>query len=287
MKEDFLQIDCQALGIPDIDRLCFVKYAKVHMPLELHTHPDRFEICYHIAGIQTYIIDGKEYHTKGGSLFISLPDEVHSTGVFYEEKSTFYYMIFCLKNNAACFLGFNQEETAYLKNCLYGVRNRQVPANARIKAIFHDINREYRLQTPLMKVKIHNLLNEFFCELIDCFADEAKTMQSDIRKAIDYLDQNPQANHSVNELARISCLSVPRFKQKFKDITGIPPIEYATRNKIEQAKQMLQGNEISITAVAYDLGFSSGQHFSSIFKKYTTYSPGKYRRWFKDGKLKM
>lgn len=278
MKEKREYLDCQALGISDVQTLCFVKNAKYHLPLELHTHPDQFEICYYFVGSQIYIINNQYYRTKGGDIFISFPNETHSTGFYCEEKSVFYYMIFKLNENTKLFSDFNEEETIYFRYCLFNIKNRQLQSTKRIKDIFQEIRKEHLGKRPLMRAKIKSLLVEFFCELIYCYNNPEKEIQIDIQKTIDYLDQYPKLNHTLSELAAKSYLSIPRFKQKFKEVTGIPPMQFAMRIKINLAKNLLWKEDDAIVTIAYELGFSSGQHFSSVFKNYTTYTPRVYRK---------
>jgi AraC-like DNA-binding protein len=82
---------------------------------------------------------------------------------------------------------------------------------------------------------------------------------------------------TITELAAMAYLSLPRFKQKFKQVTGVPPAEYIIREKIALAESLLAENQKSITDIAMDLGFCSSQHFSVVFKKYTGESPQAYR----------
>ena len=278
MQEKRETINFRDMGISDIPTLCFVNYTKSHLPLELHTHPCQFEICYHCTGTQVYILDGKEYRTNGGDLFVSFPNEIHSTGSYCEEKSTFYFMLFNLNQDTERFMDFNEAETKYLLQRLLNIKNRQFPANARIREILNNIFYEYKSDHPLRVIKIKALLTEFFCELIDCSDNRKELVQYDIQQVIDYMHQNPKSNCQLSRLAEISCLSLPRFKQKFKDIIGIPPMEYAVRLKIESAKKMLLSEQNTITEIAYDLGFSSSQHFSSVFKKYTTFTPKQFHK---------
>ena len=78
-------------------------------------------------------------------------------------------------------------------------------------------------------------------------------------------------------LAERAGLSLPRFKSRFKQEVGIPPADYVLRCKIEAAKQRLAGSTVSVTDVAFELGFSSSQYFATVFRRYTRQTPGQYR----------
>ena len=72
-------------------------------------------------------------------------------------------------------------------------------------------------------------------------------------------------------------LSEGRFKTNFRLYTGLPPREYILRQKIKCAKRLLKEESLSITQISYQLGFSSSQYFSTVFKRFTTLSPIDYR----------
>jgi AraC-like DNA-binding protein len=46
---------------------------------------------------------------------------------------------------------------------------------------------------------------------------------------------------------------------------GITPAEYINLQKISYAKKMLSNGKSNITDLAYTLGFSSSNYFSSVF----------------------
>ncbi len=56
----------------------------------------------------------------------------------------------------------------------------------------------------------------------------------------------------------------------------MPPNEYIIKPKIKKAKELMMGRDISITNLAYDLGFSTSSYFSTVFKKHQGISPTKY-----------
>lgn len=47
---------------------------------------------------------------------------------------------------------------------------------------------------------------------------------------------------------------------------------------VDLAKNKLLGSRLSVSEIAYDLGFEYPQHFSKLFKKQTGHSPLKYRQ---------
>lgn len=82
---------------------------------------------------------------------------------------------------------------------------------------------------------------------------------------------------TLDELAAACDLSRARFSQLFRESTGETPRDYINRRRVEQAKQLLKAGQLSITAIAHQLGFSSSQYFASVFRKFTDLSPSVYQ----------
>lgn len=60
--------------------------------------------------------------------------------------------------------------------------------------------------------------------------------------------------------------------------TGKSALDHIHFHVIEKAKNILLGTDLSVSQIAYDLGFTYPQHFSKLFKAKVGYSPTSYRR---------
>ena len=96
--------------------------------------------------------------------------------------------------------------------------------------------------------------------------------------AQDYLKQHLAEHIHMPDLIKHIGLGESQLFYVFKSVTGLTPIDYLRRLRIEKAKEFLavQGN--SVTDIALKTGFSSVQHFSTVFHKYTGESPRDYRQ---------
>jgi transcriptional regulator GlxA family with amidase domain len=68
--------------------------------------------------------------------------------------------------------------------------------------------------------------------------------------------------------------------RRFKQVTGLTPIEYLQKTRIEKAKQLLEQNRDSIVEVMLESGYNDLKTFRSLFKKNVGMTPKMYREKF-------
>jgi AraC-like DNA-binding protein len=59
---------------------------------------------------------------------------------------------------------------------------------------------------------------------------------------------------------------------------GVSPARYQANLRIERAEMLLTETDRSITTIASELGFSSAQHFATVFRRHTGCTPRELRR---------
>ncbi|MCX7841538.1 MAG: AraC family transcriptional regulator [Clostridia bacterium] len=99
-----------------------------------------------------------------------------------------------------------------------------------------------------------------------------------IHISINYINNNFERDISLGDIARFVFLSPSYFTRAFKDETGISPINYLLKVRIERAKELLTETDTKISTIALNVGFSNQQRFNEIFKKYTKMTPLQYRK---------
>lgn len=100
-----------------------------------------------------------------------------------------------------------------------------------------------------------------------------------VSQILTFVDQHFNEEISYDDLGKVTHLSKSHLMKVFKESLGISISEYINRRRVYEAKRMLLStNEVSITEIAYQVGFKQLSHFSASFKKITGHSPEKFRR---------
>ena len=99
-----------------------------------------------------------------------------------------------------------------------------------------------------------------------------------LRRVRAYIDDHIGERISLAALARQAGSSRFHFARQFRLSTGVSPMEYLRRVRIERSKRILQTQETSIAEIAAILGFADQSHFTRIFGRLVGVSPGSFAR---------
>lgn len=82
---------------------------------------------------------------------------------------------------------------------------------------------------------------------------------------------------SVNDLSAAVQLGHTQLYRKIKAITGLTPIQFIKKIRLEQATRLLQDRQHSIAEIAYRVGFNDPNYFSRAFQQHFGYPPSEYK----------
>jgi len=85
----------------------------------------------------------------------------------------------------------------------------------------------------------------------------------------------------LEEMVKLTGLTERTFKRRFTAGTGLSPIAYVQRLRIEDAKRRLERTEASVDEISWHVGYEEPAFFRRLFKRVTGMTPGGYRKRFR------
>jgi transcriptional regulator GlxA family with amidase domain len=102
-----------------------------------------------------------------------------------------------------------------------------------------------------------------------------------IQTAQQWLARHFSVANPVAEMIKRSKLAERTFKRRFAAATGLTPIAYVQRLRVEDAKRRLERTDAAVDEVSWRVGYEDAAFFRRLFKRVTGLAPGEYRRRFR------
>ncbi len=94
------------------------------------------------------------------------------------------------------------------------------------------------------------------------------------------LENDLARSFNFDQLARNHGMGRRTMERHFKEATGLTPLAYLQRLRVERAKQLLETGNESFDEISYRVGYQDNSFFRKLFVKYTSLLPGAYRARF-------
>lgn len=98
-----------------------------------------------------------------------------------------------------------------------------------------------------------------------------------LRPAVTAMHDEPGKPWRLDELARTAAMSRTSFAERFRDVSGVPPLTYLNTWRMQLAQHALRNNETRVGPLAFSLGYTSESAFSNAFKREVGVSPLRFR----------
>lgn len=242
--------------------------------LPKHTH-SFFHYIYVVGGSGEIKIDDKTYKLLTNYLYLVKPGVEHSFWASKTSKLVTKEIKFEVSDDFFCELLGNLPDTV---NC----------TNTPVYDIFNRIHNERITKKIMYRELSHCLLSEVFFYLKRNLLNEEKENDEDshdnsqytddISKIKSYIKNNIDNDITLQELSDVINLEKTYFVKKFKNATGITPMQYVRDAKLTKAKKLLLYSDMNITQISEMLSFSSIHRFSEFFLKEVGVSPQRYKK---------
>ncbi|HVI47876.1 MAG TPA: helix-turn-helix transcriptional regulator [Chitinophaga sp.] len=222
-----------------------------------------------IAPNQIFSIETDEALQHTGWLLLIHPDFLWNTSL---AKTIGQYEYFSYSANEALHLSEKEEATisAILQNI-----EREYHANidefshpiiiAQLELLFTYAERFYHRQFITRKISNHKILNRLEALLTDYFNSDSLATKG---------------LPTVQDIAENLHVSPNYLSGLLKVLTGKSTQQHVHDKLMEKAKEKLSTTNLSVSEIAYELGFEHPQSFSKLFKTKTNLSPLEFRQSF-------
>ncbi|TQS44395.1 AraC family transcriptional regulator [Cryptosporangium phraense] len=95
-----------------------------------------------------------------------------------------------------------------------------------------------------------------------------------VSRAIRWIRDHYAEALRVNDLARLSGMSVSSFHRHFRAITAMTPIQFQKRIRLQQARALLAASAGDVTSVGFVVGYDSPSQFSREYRRLFGAPPG-------------
>ncbi len=101
-----------------------------------------------------------------------------------------------------------------------------------------------------------------------------------VRKVQEKIEENFTELENIEQITKTVPSSRRNLVRRFKQATGLPPIEYLQHIRIESAKKMLEQTNQQISEIIFNSGYNDPKSFRKTFFKIVGMTPQQYRKKF-------
>ncbi|MBA3707880.1 MAG: helix-turn-helix transcriptional regulator [Planctomycetes bacterium] len=265
------------------------------------------EMCYVLAGKGERQLGDQRMVVGPGDVYVVRPGEVHGARADPTDPYHFFAIGFdpeslALRPRAAPGraagqlgeVGLAMAETSALDDEMRVLDQRVIHGGEGAEHIFHRIISELdRMDSDPRKraltvIMVQALVVELLVFVTRCSiaSRERATgsfrlrtpVRSEFQELLSWMQSHLGDPLSLAEMAQRVGLSPAHFAVAFKREVGQTPLEHLTELRIEEASRRLSEDPTTaITGIALDLGFSSSQYFSLVFRKTKGCTPREWR----------
>jgi AraC family L-rhamnose operon regulatory protein RhaS len=261
---------------------------------ELSPHKNRgLEITYVAKGSLEWMVEGQAEKVPPGSVFFTLPWQVHGSVHPREADNTIYHVLFHLAEDYAeeqrsfAFtptFGFSPKETRQISTLLCATSRHSHHATPAMRWLMPNLIGELQGNHALSDAHALSYLRAAIVELARIVSGDAidadrqtpteHRVQDLLKKLADSCDQQ----WSLNEMAKLCGVQRSQLNTIVQKLTGCTPLEYIGRLRIERAKTLLRESDLKVIDIAFECGFGSSQYFSNTFRHAVGVTPSSYRK---------
>jgi AraC-like DNA-binding protein len=245
-------------------------------------HHTECELSVFLRGSGLYAVSGQTYTFEPGAVFLFGSNEAHCITEIHEDFDL-------LNIQFEPRLLWGHSDTAELL-CLFAARsrnfsNRIAVGDSVLTGLILSLAEELRTHRACCAVQARYLLFSALAHIIRSYdytnpeqtVGAPSTITANVKRAIRYIDDNLETRLTLQEIARVACLTPTYFSSVFKKLNGISPWDYITIKRVERAVELLKTTDLTKLEIAERCGFSGSSNFYKAFAHVTGKKPSDYQ----------
>lgn len=260
-----------------------VKKQDNELPDHFHDH---YELVYIHEGKGVFFIDHMWYEKGKGDFFLipgntihhALPDDeepIVSSAVFFAPYLFNALPIEDGYSSLACF-DYAKQRKLYKLELAEEMKAFLETALAAMAAEWTGRQTGYQSAIWLTLCQLLLRLNRFTNSSALKQTASAHYSPAWMLAALHTIDQQPEQEHSLQQLADQADVSTAHFSRVFRQLTTMNVTNYVNAKRIVKAKQLLVDTGQNIDSIAEQCGFQTATHFYRVFKQITGMTPRQY-----------
>ncbi|MFE5317742.1 AraC family transcriptional regulator [Paenibacillus sp. NPDC056579] len=282
-------MDCLELQIPPLPQFMTIGLTKP--PTGTH-HYERSFSLYDLLIVKQgayYMTEQeKEYELKANDILVLEPHRRHWGHQGSKEGTELYYVHFKHSLPLRTVTADEIQWTAVSPSPTYrdlepSKQTMYIPKSGAIETseVFPLLDQMLQLNNRFSvenQLSLQTLLCQFFALLqkqlrARVFSPGQKLSE----QIINYLYATSDRPFRLDDLSRRFNFHIDYLSKCLKKHTGMTPLQYANRIKMEQAKELLHHSDLPLKEIVTRVGFTDYNYFLRVFRQHTGISPAKYR----------
>jgi len=148
--------------------------------------------------------------------------------------------------------------------------------------ILSEMYKEWEKQQPLVRLRVRTLLYQFVYELLHQMQVQGTSSANrDLAVQVAAIIHEHYADAiTLESLSESLNYSVAHLSSYFKLRTGLSPIDYLIKVRIDKAAALLLETDATLKEIAVGVGYQDPSYLSRMFKKHKGVSPIRYREMY-------
>lgn len=143
--------------------------------------------------------------------------------------------------------------------------------------MYHDAARQQFRDKFRMSLRLFEWLLAFE-RIAEGHDRGAQPIPDSLQLAKRFMERHVGTPVSLDDIAAAAGISKHHFCKVFKMYTGVTPIHYLRKIRVEEAAGLLRNTGLAVEAISRQTGFDNVSYFGKVFRQYIGVSPTDYRK---------